>query len=106
MKPVDVKLNTYIDFGIESSHKDPKFNVADYVRILKHKNVFVKAYTPNWSEEVFVIKKIVRWTYVICDLNSEETFGTFSKKWLQKTCQTEFRIEKVIKRKSDKLYVK
>ena len=43
MKPVDVKLNTYIDFGIESSDKDPKFNVADYVRILKHKNVFVKA---------------------------------------------------------------
>ena len=41
VKPVDVKLNTYIDFGIESSDKDPKFNVADYVRILKHKNVFV-----------------------------------------------------------------
>ena len=37
MKPVDVKLNTYIDFGIESSDKDPKFNVADYVRILKQK---------------------------------------------------------------------
>ena len=60
MNPVDVKLNTYIDFGSESNDKDPKFNVADYVRILKHENVFAKAYTSNCSEEVFVIKKIVR----------------------------------------------
>ena len=57
---------------------------------------------PNWSEEVFVIKKIknaVPCTYVINDLNGEE-------KELQKTNQEEFRIEKVIRRKGDKLYVK
>ena len=46
------------------------------------------------------------WTYVISDLNGEETVGSFYEKDLQKTNQKEFRIEKVIKRKGNKLYVK
>ena len=63
----------------------------------------------NWSEEVFVIIKIkntVPWTYVINDLNGEEIAGIFYKKELQRTNQKEFRIEKVIKRKENKLHVK
>ena len=58
MKPVDVKFSTYIDFGIENNDKDPKFKVGDHVRISKYKNIFAKAYVPNWSEEVFVIKNV------------------------------------------------
>ena len=58
MKPVDVNSRTYIDFGIEHNEKDPKFKVGDHVRISKYKNIFAKGYTPNWSEEVFVIKKL------------------------------------------------
>ena len=50
------------------------------------------------------VKNTVPWTYFIGDLNSEETVGTFYEKELQKTSQEEFRIEKVIKRKGDKLY--
>ena len=64
---------------------------------------------PNWSDEVFIISKIkntVPWTYVINDLNKEEIIGTFYEKELQKTNQKEFRIEKVIERKGNKLYVK
>ena len=67
---------------------------------------------PNWSEVVFVIKKVkntVPWTYVINDLNDEEIIGTFYEKELQKTNQKEFRkrkIEKVLRKKGDKLYVK
>ena len=64
---------------------------------------------PNWSEEVFVVSKIkdtVPWKYVIKDLNGEEITGTFYEKELQKTNQKKFRIEKLIKRKGDKLYVK
>ena len=53
MKPIDVKDNTYINIG-----KDAKFKVADHVRISKYKNIFAKDYTPNWSEEIFVIKEI------------------------------------------------
>ena len=63
---------------------------------------------PNWSEEVFIIKKVkntVPWTYVINDLNGEK-IGTFYEKKLQKTNLKQFRIEKVLKRKGDKLYIK
>ena len=109
MKPMDVKDNTYINTNKETNDKDPKFKVGDRVKISKYKNIFAKAYTPNWSEEVFVIKKVkntVPWSYVINDLNGEEIMGTFYEKELQKTNQEEFRIEKVIKRKGDKMYVK
>ena len=109
MKPVDVKDNIYINFKKEVNHKDPKFKVGDNVRISKYKNIFAKGYTPNWSEEVFVIKKVkntVPWTYVINDLNSEKVIGTFYEEELQKTNRKEFRIEKRIKRKGQKLYVK
>ena len=108
-KPIDVKGNAYIITSREINNKDPKFKVGDYVRISKYKNIFDKGYMPNWSEEVFVIKKVkntVPWTYVINDLNGEEIIGTFYEKELQKTNQEEFRIEKVIRRKGDKLYVK
>ena len=97
MKPIDVKDNTYINTDKEINNKDPKFKVSDRVRISKYKNIFTKGYTPNWSEEVFVIKKVkntVPWTYVINDLNGEEIIGTFYEKELQKTNQEEFRIEK------------
>ena len=39
------------------NYKDPTFKVGDLVRISKYKNIFAKGYMPNWSEEVFVIKK-------------------------------------------------
>ena len=103
MKPIDVKDNTYINADREINNKDPKSKVGDHVRISKYKNIFAKGYTPNWSEEV---KNTVTWTYVIDDLNGEEITGTFYEKELQKTSQEEFRIEKVIRRKGDKLYVK
>ena len=109
IKPVGVKGNTYIDFEKQVNNKDPKFKVGYYVRISKCKNIFAKEYTANWSEEVFVISKIkntVPCTYVINDLSGEGIIGTFSEKELQKTNKKEFTIEKVIKRKGDKLYVK
>ena len=86
-KPIDVKDNTYINFRKEDNDHDPKFKVGDHVRISKYKNILAKGYTPNWSEEVFVVKEIkntVPWTYVINDLNGEEIIGTFYKKKLQK----------------------
>ena len=57
MKSFNVKLSTYIDFGIENNDKDRKFKVGNHVKISKYKNTFTKDYTPDWSEEVFVIKK-------------------------------------------------
>ena len=109
MKPIDVKSNTYLDSKKEVNNEDPKFKVGDHVRTSKYKNIFAKGYMPNWSEEVFIsskIKNTVLWTYVINDYNGEETITTFYEKELQKTNKKEFRIETIIKRKSDKLYVK
>ena len=80
MKPTDVKDNTYINIGKEVNDKEPKFKVGDHEIISKYKNIFAKGYAPNWSEEIFMIKKIkntVPWTYVINDLNGEEINGTF-----------------------------
>ena len=109
MKPIDVKDNTYVDSKKEVNDKNPKFKVGDHVRISNYKSIFAKGYIPNWSGEGFVVSKIkntVSWTYVINDLKGEEITGIFYEKELQKTNQKEFRIEKVIKRKGDKLYVK
>ena len=87
MKPLNVRDNTYINFGKEVNDKDPKFQAGDNVKISKYKNVFAKGYTPNWSEEIFVISKIkntVPWAYIINDLNGEEIIGTFFEKELEK----------------------
>ena len=109
MKSIDVKDNTYIDYIKDINDKDPKFKTGDHVRISKYKNIFAKVYIPNWSEEVFLIKLVkntVPCTYVINDLNGEKIYGKFYEKELQKTNQQEFSIEKVVKRKGNKLYVK
>ena len=85
LKPIDVKDNTYVDSKKEVSDKDPKFEVGDRARTSKHKNIFAKGYTPNWSEEVFLINEIkntVPWTYVINDLNGNEITGKFYEKEL------------------------
>ena len=90
MKPVDVKDNTYIDFGKEVNDKDPKFKIADHVRISKYKNIFATGYMPNWSEDIFVISKIknaVPWTYLINDLNDEQIIVSFYEKELQKNLE-------------------
>ena len=109
MKPVDVKSRTYNNSAKEFNDDGTEFKFDHIVRISKYKNIFAKDYVPNWCKEVFVMKKVKNtapWTHVISDLNEEEIVGTFYKKELQETNQKEFRIEKVIKRKGDKLYVK
>ena len=109
MKLIDVKDNTHINIDKEVNDKDPEFKAGDHVRISKYKNIFAKGYTPNWSEEIFVtkgIKNTVPWTYVINDLNGEEIIRIFYEKDLQKINQQEFRIEKVMKKKGNKLHVK
>ena len=103
-KPTDVKSDSFAEYNEESNEKDPKFKAGDHVR-----NIFAKGYALNWSEEIFIVKRItntVPWTYVISDLNGEEIIGSFYEKELQKPNQNEFRIEKVIKKKRNKSYVK
>ena len=84
----------------------PKFKIGDQVRISKYKRkVFDKGYTPNWTEEIFVIKKIIPTkpvTYSTVDLMGETIKGSFYEQELQKAKQQTFRIEKVIRRDNKK----
>ena len=83
-----------------------KFQIGDEVRISKYKrHVFDKGYSPNWTEEIFVVNKILNTkpvTYKIVDLMGEEVKGFFYEKELQKAKQETFRIEKVLKRDNKK----
>ena len=65
MKPKDVTDKSVIEYSEEANKRGPKFKVGDRVRTSEYKNIFAKGYTQNWSEEMFVIKKIkntVPWT--------------------------------------------
>ena len=100
-----VFANLYGDL-IYLKPKKPKFSIGDKVRISKYnRRVFDKGYTPNWTEEVFVIDKVMLTksvTYHIVDLLGEKVEGSFYEKELQKAKQQTFRIEKVVRRDNKK----
>ena len=85
---------------MEQLSSKPKFQVGDKVRISKYKRkVFDKGYTPNWTEEIFLIDKIQSTnpiTYSLKDLNNEEIQGSFYEPELLKAKQDIFHIDKVI----------
>ncbi len=91
-----------LNSGNDNIQSELKFNIGDKVRISKYKrNVFDKGYTPNWTEEIFVIDKINSTspiTYKIKDLKGEEIKGNFYEQELQKATQDVFRIDKIIRR--------
>ena len=90
INPINVTSDSYAEYNEGYNKNDLKFRVGDHVRISKYKKIFAKGYTPNWSEELFVVSKIkntVPRTYVISDLNGEPIFGGFYEKELQKTSQ-------------------
>ena len=60
VKPVNVGDDSSAEYNEESTEKDPEFKVGDHARISKFKNVFAEGYTPNWSEEIFIVKKIAK----------------------------------------------
>ena len=82
--------------------KKPKFRIGDRVRISKYKRkLFDKGFTPNWTEEIFVINEILNTkpvTYRLVDLQGEAVTESFYEQELQKNTQEIFRIEKVIRR--------
>lgn len=118
MRPIDVskdnenkllqtvyKKNSLLNIG-----EKIKFKTGDFVRISKHKSLFEKGYTPNWSTEIFKIRKIQQTqpvTYLLEDLNSNPIHGTFYKFELQKSeCPNIYLVEEVLRKKKDKLFVK
>ena len=104
-----VFANLYSD-EIYKQVKKPKFRIGDKVRISKYKRkLFGKGFTPNWTEEIFVINQILNTkpvTYRVVDLQGETVTGSFYEPELQKTTQEIFRIEKVICRERKRALVK
>ena len=98
MNPADVKSSSCILNLISY----PKFKIGIHIKISEYKNVFAKSCVSNCSKEVFVIKKLkilCREYMLLVMLGS--IIGTFYRNKLKNTNQTEFRVEKVIKRKDD-----
>ena len=58
MKLTDVTSDSYAEYNEDSNEKGLKFKAGGHVRISKHKNIFAKGYTQNWSEEVFIISRL------------------------------------------------
>lgn len=113
MRPIDVNkqnedkvfLNLY---GIKSLDiVAPKFKVGDKVRISKNKYLFDKGYTPNWTQELFIISEVIIRdipVYKIKDLANEEIKGVFYEPELQKVTKTDevFLVEEILKKRKTK----
>lgn len=91
-------------------HEVYQFNENDYVRISKYKNIFEKGYTPNWTTEIFQIRKKQATnpiTYLLTDLSDRDIKGTFYKEELQKVRYPDvYLVEKILRKKKDKVFVK
>lgn len=117
MAPKDVKkkdeknlLNTVYSHIKTVDPKKIKFKLDDYVRVSKYREAFQKGYIPQWSNEIFRISKINRTnptTYILNDLNDQTISGGFYQEEIQKVKYPDvYLIEKVLRRKNNKLYVK
>ena len=95
---------------IYSKHVPPTFHVGENVRISKFKRkIFHEGFTPNWTEEIFVIDEILNTnpvTYKLVDLQGKKGTGSFYEQELQKAKQEIFRIEKIIRRNKKQALVK
>ena len=87
-----------------------KFKVGNTVRISKHKTVFAKGYTPNWSTELFKIAKVnpgTPVTYLLKDTSDAPILGRFYQEELQKTKYEDvYLVEKILKARGDKVFVR
>ena len=79
------------------------------MRISRKKDTFEKGFTPNWTEEVFTVSEVKHTnpiTYSVKDLIGKPIKGTFYEQELQATAQEILRIERVIRRAGNRVYVK
>ena len=76
---------------------------------MRKKGTFEKGFTPNWTDEVFIIitvKPTKPPTYTIEDTRGEPVQGTFYEQEIQTSVQEIYRIERVLKRGKDRVFVK
>ena len=101
----------YANLCINKKVNKPTLKVGDCVRLNKKFRLFKKGYLPGWTEEVFVIRDSIPGpvaTYELEEWDGTQLQGTFYKQDLQKVRVSDddiFGIEKVVKRKGNKLLV-
>ena len=81
---------------------EPKYVIGDKVRISVNKRIFEKGANANWSEEIFEISKIQSTrpiTYRLKDLSGEEIEGAFYNEQLQRTNQSIYRVDKILRKR-------
>ncbi|XP_011869582.1 PREDICTED: uncharacterized protein LOC105562976 [Vollenhovia emeryi] len=87
-----------------------RFKVDDAVRVSRYKTIFEKGYTPNWTTEVFKIVTVQHTnpvTYLLQDYRGEPVAGAFYEYELHRATNPDvYLVEKVLRRKGDKVYVK
>jgi hypothetical protein len=88
--------------GSRPVNRSPSLYAGDHVRISKTRRAFTRGYTPNWTREIFVVRRRLDWVrptvYEIDDLAGERVAGTFYERELQRVEKpTEFRIERVLR---------
>lgn len=105
-------LNTVYKYKRKySQHRIAKFTVGDYVRLSKYRVMFDKSYTPNWTTEVFRVRKVQYntdpITYLLKSYQDEEIQGSVYAEELQHVRNPdEYLVEKILRRKKGYVYVK
>lgn len=110
VKKVDEKRLLSTVYSNIKSFKRGKFKVGDFVRISYNETLFEKGYTPNWSTEIFQIRKVQMTnpvTYLLADYQKYNIKGGFYEHELQLSrYPNTFLVETVLRKKGDKVYVK
>lgn len=111
MAPKDVNGNNANDIFIAKHELNPrkklkpKLKVGDMVRIQSyHKSKFHKAYLKRWTNEVFIVDKILKTnpiTYKLIDQNQEEIIGGFYEFELNQVKPKLFEIDRIVKTKKE-----
>ena len=101
-KPENFKTVYHTLYSRKGASMVQKFFKGDKVRISVHKGLSDKGANANWSEEIFEVTDVVPTrpiTYRLKDLNGDEVEGGFYNEQLQKTNQSIYRIDKVLRKR-------
>lgn len=96
---------------LKMQRRSAAFKVGDYVRLSKYRTVFEKGYTPNWTAEIFRIRKVQYntdpITYLLDDYQNHEIKGSVYAEELQLVRQPDvYLVEKIIRKRNGMAYVK
>lgn len=109
-KKYESKLLRTVYSKMKQVVKKTKFKIGDHVRISKYRGIFDKQYTPNWSTEIFTVRKVQMTnptTYLLIDMDKVNIEGGFYQEQLQKVKYSDvYLVEKILKRNKNKVLVK